>query len=478
MKKYILSGLFVFQTFMVFSKEWLVGASRTYQLPSQVSTLVSNGDTVSIDAGTYTADVSKWTASNLLLRGVGGRAVFNANNTAFGRKGIFVITGNNSTVENIEFANCHDVAGLDKNWAGIRFEASGIKVSHCYFHDNDTGILDNGVSIAPIIVEYSEFKNNGRGDGFSHNIYINHSDTFIFRYNYVHLANIGHEVKSRATINYILYNRISNESTGIASREIDLPNGGQSIIMGNIIQQGANSTNWGIIGYGLEGLINTAPHHLYLVNNTIINNKSGGVFVDVKAGTGLFKSYNTIFAGSGNLLTGSANMIDTMGNLRIMDISTCGFVDANNYNYELISSSILRDKGVNAGVTVSGYSLTPNMEYRHPNNAVNKDISGAIDIGAFEYIPPIGLVEEVSAERHIKISPNPFSTETILYTDRNLENALVTITNSMGQIVRIKKNIYGQNIVLQREDLPNGLYFIHIMEENQLIGIEKMVLIN
>src|SRR5204862_3251765 len=113
--------------------------------------LVQNGDTVDIDAGIYTADVSKWMANNLLLRGVSGTAILNANDTAYGRKGIFVIDGNNCTVENIEFSHCHDIVGLDFNWAGIRFEGSGITIRNCYFHDNDDGILDNGISTSPIV---------------------------------------------------------------------------------------------------------------------------------------------------------------------------------------------------------------------------------------------------------------------------------------------------------------------------------------
>src|SRR5438105_71924 len=126
-------SLFLLFTFCLFihcsfATLYWVGPTRFYTMPSQVSTLVATGDTVNIDAGTYTADVSRWTAADLLIRGVSGMAILNANNTAYGRKGIFVIAGNNCTIENIEFSFCHDVAGLDKNWAGIRFEASGITI--------------------------------------------------------------------------------------------------------------------------------------------------------------------------------------------------------------------------------------------------------------------------------------------------------------------------------------------------------------
>ena len=45
------------------------------------------------------------------------------------------------TVKNLEFSGAHDTAGLDKNWAGIRQEGPTLTVDHCYFHNNDDGLL-------------------------------------------------------------------------------------------------------------------------------------------------------------------------------------------------------------------------------------------------------------------------------------------------------------------------------------------------
>ena len=56
---------------------WNVGPTRTYTTPCAVSTLVANGDTVSIDYSASTGpgvgyydDTCVWTASNLSLIGV------------------------------------------------------------------------------------------------------------------------------------------------------------------------------------------------------------------------------------------------------------------------------------------------------------------------------------------------------------------------------------------------------------------------
>ncbi|MBK9629344.1 MAG: hypothetical protein IPO56_17085 [Flavobacteriales bacterium] len=62
-----------------------------------------------------------------------------------------------------------------------------------------------------------------------------------FRHNYSHQTNVGHELKSRANVNFIEYNRFSNEQNGSASREIDLPDGGQACAIGNVAARPARA---------------------------------------------------------------------------------------------------------------------------------------------------------------------------------------------------------------------------------------------
>jgi hypothetical protein len=174
MKKAILSIVFGLLLQYASGKIWQVGPAKTYTLPSQVSALVLSGDTVEIDAGTYDADVAKWSADNLLLKGVGGMAHLKANGNAYGGKAIWVIAGNNTRIEYIEFSLCTVV---DHNGAGIRQEGKNLTVSHCYFHNNENGILAGTVNPSTIRIEYSEFGYNGYGDGQSHNLYINNIDT-------------------------------------------------------------------------------------------------------------------------------------------------------------------------------------------------------------------------------------------------------------------------------------------------------------
>ena len=364
---------------------WHVGPSQTYTKPSQVAGLVNSGDTVDIDAGIYNSDVCAWTDNNLLIRCTNGMAHLKSNGMSYGDKAIWVIQGNNTTVEHIEFSLCTSSAD---NGAGIRQEGQNLTVRHCYFHDNENGILSGALAGSRITVEYSEFGGNGAGDGYSHNLYIGHVDTLIFRYNYSHHAKIGHELKSRANVNYILYNRFSNEATGTASYEIDLPNGGLAVVMGNVVQQGLNADNSTMVAYGMEGLTNSGTHNFYLVNNTLVNERSTGTFVNVKSGTNLYKSYNNLFAGAGTVLTGSAITTDTVANKKYT-IAAAGFANSVLYDYRLTTGSTAQNAGVNAGTASSGLSLTPAYEYAHPAAQSTRTITGAIDIGAYELPEPV-----------------------------------------------------------------------------------------
>ena len=273
MKKLLLL-LCLVQTFFATATTFQVGADKAYASPNALyaAGVVQDGDIIEIDAATYTgqAALAVWHPDNLIIKGVGGQPHLVANDEYIWGKGIWVFAGDNITVENIEFSGA---SVPDQNGAGIRLDGTGLIVRHCYFHDNENGILTGNPSAGDILIEYSEFGHNGYGDGFSHNLYIGHVNSLTFRYNYSHHAVIGHNLKSRANENYILYNRIMDEDSGNSSRLIDLSNGGFSIIMGNLFMQGPNAENNNLVGYGKEGLSNTSAHELYCINNTFVNSR-------------------------------------------------------------------------------------------------------------------------------------------------------------------------------------------------------------
>lgn len=384
-KNLLFSCFLLLNCINAFATVYEVGPSKTYLTPNAlyVADVLQNGDTVEIDAGNYigTDALAVWLADDLVIKGVGGRPHLQANGQYIWGKGIWVAAGNNISIENIEFSGA---TVPSQNGAGIRLDGSGLTVRHCYFHNNENGILTTSIpNTEEILVEYCEFGYNGYGDGFSHNIYVNKAKSLTFRYNYSHHANVGHCLKSRANENYIYHNRIMDEQTGIASRLIDLSNGGFSIIMGNLLMQGELATNNNLIGYGLEGLTNSAAE-LYVVNNTMVNKRAAScIFVSIQSGTSIANVSNNIFAGTGTIINGSTttytnNYINT-------NINTINFIDEPNFDYKLNEFSPAVDFGT-ALPSVNGYSLTPNKAYVHPVNFDTRVISnGTIDAGAYEY---------------------------------------------------------------------------------------------
>ena len=69
----------------------------------------------------------------------------------------------------------------------------------------------------------------------------------------MHHGAFGHLVKSRARENLIVNNRITDENSGKASYELEFPNGGVALVLGNIVQQSAQTENSQLVSFGAEG---------------------------------------------------------------------------------------------------------------------------------------------------------------------------------------------------------------------------------
>ena len=89
-----------------------------------------------------------------------------------------------------------------------------------------------------------------------------------------------------------------------------------------------------------------------------------------------------------------------------------------------------------------------------------------------------GINSMQNSKTVINAYPNPFSTQTTLKTDQTLKNATLTVYNSFGQQVKEIKNISGQTVVLNRDNLASGLYFIRLTEDNKNFYIGKLVITN
>jgi hypothetical protein len=86
----------------------------------------------------------------------------------------------------------------------------------------------------------------------------------------------------------------------------------------------------------------------------------------------------------------------------------------------------------------------------------------------------IKVISQVKS--NLKIFPNPFHDVTTIKTTIPLNNATLTLYNTFGQLVKQINNISGQTYSLLRDNMPIGLYFLRLTENNKTLMNEKIVI--
>jgi len=249
-----------------------VGNGQQFQHIADAVAASHDGDVVAVQAGKYLNDFAT-IYHKITLQGVGGMVKMVATVPPPNGKAILT-TDNDVTVDHFEFSGAK---AADRNGAGIRYETGNLTITNSYFHDNENGLLSAADPNGTITIKNSEFGHNGNGNGLTHNIYVGIIKQLTIQDSYFHDAVVGHEIKSRALNTTITGSRIQNNA-GNASYEIDLPQGGNALIQGNVIQQGPGTSNPVIIAFGEEANLN--PNSSLIVRgNTIVNDKTGGIAV-------------------------------------------------------------------------------------------------------------------------------------------------------------------------------------------------------
>lgn len=94
----------------------------------------------------------------------------------------------------------------------------------------------------------------------------------------------------------------------------------------------------------------------------------------------------------------------------------------------------------------------------------------------YNFCLPISVNPTLATTDNLNIYPNPFTSQTILRTDKVLKDATLTLYNALGQQVRQVNNISGQTLTLHRDNLTSGLYYLQLTQDNQTIATDKLVI--
>jgi hypothetical protein len=350
-----------------------VGAGRELKRPSAAAQVARDGNIIEIDAGVYNGDAAVWRQSQLTIRAVGGRVQLRADGANAEGKAIWVVKGNETTIEGVEFSGAKVPA---QNGAGVRLEGAGLTVRNCYFHDNENGILAAAGRTSDVVIEHSEFAHNGFGDGYSHNIYIGNVRSFTLRFSYVHHALVGHNVKSRALQSTIISNRLMDENDGKSSYVLEFPDGGLAFVIGNVLQHGPEAENATVVSYGAEG-VKQPLNQLYFINNTVVNDlHAGGRFLFVKSGASRVRVENNIFSGAGEVLSGPGELRNNVIAART------DFVDPEDFDYRVKPGAAAMGRGVDPETARGVAHRTP------PENASKARTRARTESGKPEAVAP------------------------------------------------------------------------------------------
>ncbi len=226
-----------------------------------------DGDEIQLLAGEHRGQVGVITQKHLTLRGVGGRAVLIAAGRHAQGKAILVVQGGDVRIEDIEFRGARVPDG---NGAGIRFERGHLVVKGCAFFDNQMGLLTANFADAELEVQDSVFGQARDGGDLPHLLYVGKIKRLTLSGSHFSGGHYGHLVKSRARENFISYNHLVDGPLGRASYELEFPNGGVAVVIGNVIAQSMSTENLTVLSFGAEGSDDRAQA-LHLAHNTFIN---------------------------------------------------------------------------------------------------------------------------------------------------------------------------------------------------------------
>lgn len=339
-----------------------VGPGERFNRIADAAKMAKDGDIVEILPGEYRGDVTTWRQKKLLIRGVGERPVLIADGKIEQGKAIWVIANGDFLIDNIEFRGAR---AADDNGAGIRFERGRLEVLNSVFIDNQNGILTANFDDAELVIRDSLFAQAPRQEqSLPHLLYVGRIARFEISGSRFHQGYRGHLLKSRARYNDIRYNLLYDGPQGEASYEIDLPNGGRSFVVGNIVGQSAATQNPVMVAYGAEG--NAWPESaLYLAHNTLLSDRhTGTLFLRtwpdrLPEGTGIV-GINNLSVGLGSLTL--ANTGEFRGNL---PLPPGGLEDPETLDFRPLGASLLRRFTSPAG-SARGVSLQPEAEFTLP----------------------------------------------------------------------------------------------------------------
>jgi len=333
-----------------------VGPERAVATLAQAAAQASANTVIEVDAGTYRGDVAVWTQPRIALRAVGGRVRLIADGRSADGKGIWVVRSDGMIVEGFDFEGARVPDG---NGAGIRLDRGALTVRDCSFLRNEMGLLTGNDPATSLRIEHSEFAHNRRRGRFTHQLYAGSIHRLTVIGCYFHHGNGGHLLKTRAALNHIRYSRLTDDG-GSASYELEFPDGGTALVVGNVIGQGDGTENRRLVAFGAEGYKHPS-NELVLTHNTLVDAlPAGGEFLHVRPAQVRVRAFNNLLVGR---FPPAFDVFDPRAGNRFVPLGQWRHLaDAQHRpGPDLVAPAVPLDQAL-----VDGSSLQPTHWYEHP----------------------------------------------------------------------------------------------------------------
>ncbi|WP_299064578.1 glycoside hydrolase [uncultured Polaribacter sp.] len=151
-----------------------------------------------------------------------------------------------------------------------------------------------------------------------------------------------------------------------------------------------------------------------------------------------------------------------------IDLSNFSFVNS----YKAFRTSGLSNNGENTventipNINLKGQLTGKSIRYNAPAYSVSTfvvDISNPLSTSAFR-------------KEDFKMYPIPFSIESTFSFPRKLVDGNLVIYNTLGMKVKEYKNINNKQVIINRENLDNGIYFYKLKENRNTLTSGKLVI--
>lgn len=252
---------------------------------------------------------------------------------------------------------------------------------------------------------------------------------------------------------------------------------------GNILVTGSFLSS--SVTFGTTTLTNTGTSTIFLVKydqggNVLWAKSEGGSTSDVAYGVYADASGDILLAGalkSPTITFGTT----TLTNVGISDVFIVKYTSAGNVIWAKSAGGTLDDECNSVAADASGNIFITGF-FRDPSIAFGTTTltcAGGLDFFLAKLADTATTaIAEVDFTDAMTVFPNPFSAQVTLLTTISLNNATLRIDDCMSQTVAQIENINGQTITLNRGNLPAGIYFVHLSQDNKLLATRKIIITN